>query len=109
MPKPRGGAFKALERDTRFAPMVEAALAHPLGTRHETPPGAVADAAHALEIRRGIFRSARHAGVSVQAEAEELADGSHRVWFVLRDKAEAARYVAEKVRAGKRLSYNVRR
>ena len=64
MPKPRGGVFKAAQRDTRYAAIIEAASPpnHPWNTVHVTPP--LDSAEKALDVQRGIYRSARHAEIS---------------------------------------------
>lgn len=133
MPKPRGGPFKALKRDTRYAGIIEAASPpnHPWNTPHATPP--LHDADQALDVQRGIYRSARHAGISAHhvtitcpscgaafhvAHQTDKVAGDHKrgcrspayiVSFQLADKDTGRAAVAGHVENGGTLAYNLRR
>ena len=134
MPKPRGGVFKAAQRDTRYAGIIEAASPpnHPWGTPHQTPP--LHDVDQALDVQRGVYRSARHAGISaydvaitcpscaagfhVAGHGEAKTEGSHKrgckqpsyvVSFKLNTKAAGKAAVAQHVQGGGKLAYNLRR
>jgi len=124
MPKPRGGVFKAAKRDTRYAAVIEAAMPpnHPFGTKHVTP--VIPDQDRALDVQRGIYRSARHAGISahhvetrctgcgtlLQAEHKpSCAYPGWRVSFQLASKAQGKAAVVAAVKSGKPLAYNLRR
>lgn len=50
-------------------------------------------AAHATEIRRAMYRSARHLKVSLDAKPEKSADGSHAIRFTVIDKEAGKRYI----------------
>jgi hypothetical protein len=125
MPKPRGGAravFRAPQRDTRYAKLIEKSMppAHQFGTEHVTPP---LDDVKALDVQRGIYRSARHAGISARVETtcagcKALLQQSHKrgceepgyiVRFWLTTKAQGRKAITERVKAGKPLAYNLRR
>jgi hypothetical protein len=124
MPKPRGGVFKAAARDTRYAGIIEAAAPphHAWNTPHVTP--VIADDERALDVQRGIYRSARHAGITahhVVTSCEGCGtalQGQHkgrcarpgwRVAFQLADKASGKQAIAEHVKNGGTLAYNLRR
>ncbi|MHB1434271.1 MAG: hypothetical protein ACYCVZ_19405 [Streptosporangiaceae bacterium] len=111
MPKPRGGPFKAARRDTRFQAYVEALLppAFPWGTEHTTPVP-VPDQQAALEVQRGIYRSARHLGVTAHhVRMVQLGDGTWVVRFRLAHKDTGRQAIVEKVERGEKLAYNLRR
>jgi hypothetical protein len=123
MPKPRGGVFKALPRDTRYAGIIAAASPphHPWDTQHVTP--AIADDEKALDVQRGIYRSARHAGVSAHHVRTVCTCGvllgaihkrrcdvpSWRVFFQLAPKEQGKQAIATHVANGGKLAYNLRR
>jgi hypothetical protein len=107
MPKPRGGVFKAVQRDTRYAPVIENALKHPWGTVHKTPP--IATDELALDVQRGVYRSARHAGVSAKVHEWERTKDGIVIRFQLFSKAAGKKAVAEHVQNGGTLAYNLRR
>jgi hypothetical protein len=88
--------------------MIRAALAQPWGVRHETP--ALQGDGHALDVRRGVFRSARHLGVSAKAEMYTDDHGDWHVWFKIWPKADGQRAIANRVTGGgPPLAYNLRR
>jgi hypothetical protein len=124
MPKPRGGVFKAAKRDTRYAAVIEAAMPpnHPWNTPHKTP--VIPDQDRALDVQRGIYRSARHAGITAHhvttvctgckalLQTEHKASCNRPGWvvsFQLTSKSEGKRAIVEHVKAGGKLSYNLRR
>lgn len=99
--------WKSGERNTRWDPVIEAALRHPFKTRHIA--GILDDEHEAREAAAGIYAARRHFGVSVKSSAEQGPDGKWTVWFILFDRADAKRYIAAKVAAGEPLAYNVLR
>lgn len=111
MPKPRGGPFKAREPDTRFDGYLAGCRppAYPWGHVHVTPvPVATQDAA--LDVRRGIYRAARHLGITAHhVEMTQLGDGRWVVRFELSEKADGKRAIVARVAAGEPLAYNLRR
>lgn len=133
MPKPRGGVYKATQRDTRYAGIIEACSPpnHPWNTPHQTPP--LHDVDQALDVQRGVYRSARHAGISAHhvaitcptcgagfhiAHQESKVEGSHKrgcktplyvVSFQLASKSIGRAAIAQHVNGGGKLAYNLRR
>ena len=124
MPKPRGGVFKAAARDTRYAAIIEAAAPpnHPWDTPHVTPP--IADEGRALDVQRGIYRSARHAGITAHHVATSCTgcgaalQTEHKsrcgrpgwtVAFQLAPKTAGKQAIADHVAGGGTLAYNLRR
>jgi hypothetical protein len=114
MPKPRGGVFRAQVRDERYAALIAASSPphHAWNTEHVTPPLETWD--QALDIKRGVFRSARHAGISAHhVEIETIGrgpdKGRFRVHFQLTTKAAGRAAIAAHVNQGGALAYNVRR
>lgn len=82
---------------------------YPWNTVHLTP-ALEGGAEQALDVKRGIFRSARHAGISAH-HVEIITDegGAHRVTFQLAPKSVGRAAIAAQVKAGQTLSYNLRR
>jgi hypothetical protein len=139
MPKPRGGPFRALKRDTRYAAIIAAALPphHDWNTPHITP--VIADDERALDVQRGIYRSTRHlgdprckggrhvkgckcitahhvitscTGCGALLQAEHKARCSRPGWrvaFQLAPKSSGQAAIAEHVKNGGTLAYNLRR
>lgn len=109
MPDRRSGVpFKSRPRDERYAGVIAQALAHPLGTRIELPPLDTEE--EALDVRRGVFRSAGHAGYScVCPEWTTDDNGKYLLWFQLLTKAAARKAVYEKIKRGEPLAYNATR
>lgn len=99
--------FKARERDTRWDPVIEAALGYPYKTRHVA--GVVDDEPTAKEAAAGIYRARRHFRVAAKSGYEPNGDGKFTVWFMLFDPEDAKRYIAAKVARGEPLAYNVLR
>lgn len=58
----------------------------------------VEDQLRAVEIRRSLFRSAKHLGVSLKADVEQAADGTHQVRFHAIDKAVARAHMVQTYR-----------
>lgn len=53
----------------------------------------LADIGHATEIRRALYRSARHMRVSLTSKIEKADDGSHAIRFTVIDKEIGRRYI----------------
>jgi hypothetical protein len=103
-----GVPWKRRPRDERYAPVIAAALEHPLGTRHDFPP--IETEEEALDARRGVFRSAGHAGYSANCPKWEVGeDGKYRLWFQLLTKEAARQAVYQRIKAGQPLAYNTAR
>lgn len=51
------------------------------------------DMAHATEIRRAMYRSARHMKVSLVSSIEKAANGSHAIRFTVIDKEVGRAYI----------------
>jgi hypothetical protein len=69
--------------------------------------GGVEDAERAREIRRALFRSAKHLGVSLKCDVEPAADGTHAVRFHAIDKTVARAHIAHQAEGDpSRLAYN---
>lgn len=67
----------------------------------------VEDELRAIEIRRALFRSAKHLGVSLKADVEQAADGTHQIRFKAIDKATARAYISAQAQGDpSRLAYN---
>lgn len=67
----------------------------------------VEDPARAVEIRRALFRSAKHLGVALKADVEQAADGTHQIRFHAIDKAVARAHIARQAEGDPtRLAYN---
>lgn len=93
---------------------------HQFGTEHVTP---LLDPVKALDVQRGIHRSARHAGISAQVETTcagckavlqaEHTPGCEQPGYVirywLRSKSSGRKYKTDQVKAGIPLAYNLRR
>jgi hypothetical protein len=88
MPKGPPPAWRARAGHTvEMLPVVAAALAQ-LGHEVEATYSGIASRERALDLRRGIFNSARGLGVSVNADAEPDPKnrGQWRIRFTLHDK-----------------------
>lgn len=68
--------------------------------------GGIETAERALEIKRSLYRCAKHLGYSMHAEIEQLAAGGFQVRFKAIDKAVARAYIAKKHPGGQGLPYN---
>lgn len=67
----------------------------------------VEDQDRAIEIRRALFRSAKHLGVSLKCDVETDAAGIHHVRFKAIDKAVARAHIARQAQGDpSRLAYN---
>lgn len=100
--------WKSRERETRWDPVITAALEHPYRTRHVA--GVLDDEREARDAAAGIYAARRHFKVSVKSGVEPSPDGKKfTVWFILFDPADAKKYIAAKVAAGEPLAYNVLR
>jgi len=124
MPKPRGGVFRAATRDTRYEAVI---VAHsPPNVAWNTPnvTPVIATDEQALDVQRGIYRSARHAGITAYGVettchgCRARLGGEHKarcqlpgwvVAFKLTTKADGRRAIVAQVKAGKALAYNLRR
>lgn len=58
----------------------------------------IEDQLRAVEIRRALFRSSKHLGVSLKCDLEQAADGTHQVRFHAIDKAVARAHMAKTYR-----------
>lgn len=58
----------------------------------------IEDQLRAIEIRRALFRSAKHLGVSLKADVEAGAGDTHQVRFKAIDKAVARQFMAQTYR-----------
>jgi hypothetical protein len=67
----------------------------------------VEDLEYAKEIRRALFRSSKHMGVSLKADLEQAADGTHQIRFHAIDKAIARAHIV-RISGGdpSKLAYN---
>lgn len=74
------------------------------GRYKEVVLNGLADATHATEIRRALYRSAKHMKVSLHSAIEKSPDGGHQIRFTAIDKAAGRRYM-NSIPAHKR-SYN---
>jgi hypothetical protein len=124
------GGFKAAQRDTRYAAVIEQAAPpnHPWNTPHVTP--VITDEAKALDVQRGVYRSARHAGITAHhvqtvcvnpgcaAVLPSRSPAVHkgrcsapgwRVYFQLISKAGGRKAIIDHVKGGGALAYNLRR
>ena len=100
------GVWASRERNTRWDPVIQAAMQYPYKTAHRA--GTVADEDTAWQAARGIYTARRHFGVGAKTWVEHDEDGWH-VMLMLFDLEEARRHIAEKVARGEKLSYNVLR
>lgn len=67
----------------------------------------IEDYERALEIRRALYRSAKHLKVSLKAEVEQAADGTYVVVFHAINKAHARAYIIAKTGGDpSKLDYN---
>lgn len=67
----------------------------------------VEDSERAIEIRRALYRSAKHLGVSLKADVEDGADGTHSIRFHAIDKAVGRAHIARQAEGDpSRLAYN---
>lgn len=108
MPASRGVPFKARPRDERYAGVIAQALTHPLGTRIDLPPLDTED--EALDVRRGLFRSAGHAGYSCNCPKwTENDDGKFVLWFQLLSRDAARKVLYDRIARGEPLAYNTSR
>ncbi len=93
MPRRRSDfAWVRPERDERFHSHMQAAMAQgyekPIAyTGIDTPE-------RALDVRKGLFRAARHFKQAIHANVERLDDGTYQVVFVLHSKETARAYIA---------------
>lgn len=106
MPGSRSGVpWKRRPRDERYAGVIAQALTHPLGTRVDLPPLDTED--EALDVRRGIFRSAGHAGYSAVCPKWTVDEGGkYQLWFQLVTKDAARKAVYDRIQRGEPLAYN---
>lgn len=110
MPKPRGGVFRAAKRDTRYQAFIQACMPprYDWNHQHVSPP--VPDAEQALDVQRGVYRSARHLGITAHdVQMTEQPNGTWVVRFQLVSKAAGKKAIVAKVQAGEALAYNLRR
>jgi hypothetical protein len=111
----------AREHDHQYCPVAGAIAKRAIGkreqwgTRHDFP--AVATEDEAKEIKAGMFRARncqvlRGEGlpeISVQADYDQLADGTFRPWLRVFLRSQAKAEIARRVKAGESLVYNVMR
>lgn len=109
MPGRRGRTpFRNQVRDRRYQRIIEAAAAHPWGTRHELPL-TFPDKPTARKHVNLIYAEGRYQGYSRKVHVTEHEDGTVTLAFQLWDKAAGQAYIAGKVSRGERLAYNTRR
>jgi hypothetical protein len=106
MPQRRDGVpWKRRPRDERYKNVIDQALRHPLGTRIDLPPLDTEE--EALDVRRGVFRSAGHAGYSCVCPPWTVDDdGKYVLWFQLVSKDAARAAIYGKIQRGEPLAYN---
>lgn len=80
---------------------------HVDGHYRELVYAGVEDLERAREIRRALFRSAKHLGYALKADVEPGADGTHAIRFHAIDKDVARAYITAKAQGDpSRLDYN---
>lgn len=116
----------AKEHDHRWCPVVGAVARRAVagqeqwGVRHDLP--AVGELTNdsgsgALDIKRGLYRARscrqlRGEGLpllSIQADYEQLSDGTYRPWVRVFDRAQAKKEIVRRVSSGEPLAYNTLR
>lgn len=110
MPKTRGGVFKAVKRDTRFQALVERSMPPHYAWNHEHETKRLVSAEQALDVQRGVYRSARHLGITAHhVQIVSYADDHWTVKYQLASKAIGRQAVIDQVKRGESLAYNLRR